>query len=128
MSATAPNINSVTLVGQLTADPELRELPDGRPVCSLRLAVNDYRDKPPTFIDVTTFGDEAKACAEHLVKGRQIGVIGRLTYREWETNGAKRSKHEVVGRVAFGGKGESSAGNHVAGGERGSADESANDE
>jgi single-strand DNA-binding protein len=112
----APNINTVTLVGRLTADPELRELPDGRPVCSLRLAVNDYRDKPPMFIDVTTFGDEAKACAEHLAKGRQIGVIGRLTNREWEKGGAKRSKHEVVGRVAFGGT-DQAAGNQVAGGE-----------
>jgi single-strand DNA-binding protein len=102
----APNINSVTLVGQLTADPELRELPDGRPVCSLRLAVNDYRDKPPMFIDVTTFGDEAKACAEHLSKGRQIGVIGRLTYREWEKNGSKRSSHSLVGMVKFGGEPE----------------------
>ena len=110
----APNVNTVTLVGQLTADPELRELPDGRPVCSLRLAVNDYRAKPPMFIDVTTFGDEAKACAEHLAKGRQVGVIGRLTYREWEKDGAKRSKHEVIGRVAFGSDGRS-ADNHVAG-------------
>jgi single-strand DNA-binding protein len=123
----APNINNVTLVGQLTADPELRELPDGRPVCSLRLAVNDYRDKPPMFIDVTTFGDEAKACAEHLVKGRQVGVVGRLAYREWEKNGAKRSKHEVIDRIAFGAD-DRSADNHVAGGEGGTDDQARNSE
>ncbi len=102
--SSAPNINNVILVGQLTADPELRELPDGRSVCDLRLAVNDRRDKPATFIDVATFGEEAERCAEHLAKGRQVGVIGRLVYREWEKDGAKRSKHSVVGRVAFGGK------------------------
>ena len=119
----APNINSITLVGQLTADPEMRKLPDGRTVCSLRLAVNDYRDKPALFLDVTTFGDEAQACAEHLVKGRQIGVIGRLSYREWEKNGAKRSKHEVVGRVAFGGKSDD-----VPAGEEGTGDEARTDE
>jgi single-strand DNA-binding protein len=113
----APNINSITLVGRLTDDPELRELPDGRPVCSLRLAVNDHRDKPALFVDVATFGDGAKACAEHLSKGRQIGVIGRLTYREWGAkDGTKRSKHSVVGQVEFGGKDEA-AGNRVAGGE-----------
>jgi single-strand DNA-binding protein len=123
----APNINSVTLVGQLTADPELRELPDGRPVCSLRLAVNDYRDKPALFIDITTFGDEAKACAEHLVKGRQIGVTGRLTYREWEKDGSKRSKHEVIGRIAFGSDGRS-ADNQVAGGEVRTGGEARTDE
>lgn len=99
----APNINSVTLVGRLTAEPMLRELPDGKPVCELRLAVNDEREKP-MFIDVCTFGPGAEACAEYLAKGRQVGVIGRLSYREWEKDGAKRSKHEVIGRVAFGEK------------------------
>lgn len=49
----APNINNVTLVGQLTADPELRSLPDGRSVCDLRLAVNDRRDQVATFVDVS---------------------------------------------------------------------------
>ncbi|HLB21838.1 MAG TPA: single-stranded DNA-binding protein [Solirubrobacteraceae bacterium] len=101
----APNINSVTLVGQLTADPELCSMPDGRSVCDLRLAVNDQRDKPALFVDVATFGPGADACAEHLSKGRQVGVIGRLIYSEWEAeDGSKRSKHSVIGRVAFGGK------------------------
>lgn len=111
----APNVNSVTLVGQLAADPVKRELPDGRSVCDLRLAVNDDRTQP-MFIDASTFGAEADACAEHLEKGRQVAVIGRLVYREWKgRDGSKRSRHSVVGRVAFGGSAES-AGNHVAGG------------
>jgi single-strand DNA-binding protein len=99
----APNINSVTLVGRLTAEPTLRELPDGKPVCELRLAVNDEHEQP-MFIDVATFGPSATACAEHLGKGRQVGVVGRLSYREWEKDGVKRSKHQVVGRIYFGGK------------------------
>jgi single-strand DNA-binding protein len=103
--SSAPNINSVTLVGQLTADPLLRQMPDGRSVCDLRLAVNDQRDKPALFIDIATFGPGADACAEHLTKGRQIGVIGRLIFSEWEgEDGKKRSKHQVVGMVKFGGK------------------------
>jgi len=119
----APNINSVTLVGQLTADPELRSMPDGRSVCDLRLAVNDHRDKPALFVDVATFGPGADACAEHLSKGRQVGVIGRLIYSEWESeDGAKRSKHSVVGTVKFGGK-EASDGNDVANGEEAARDE-----
>jgi single-strand DNA-binding protein len=115
--SSAPNINISILVGQLTTDPELREMPDGRSVCDLRLAVNDRRDKPPTFVDVAAFGEEAERCAEHLAKGHQVGVIGRLIYREWEKDGAKRSKHSVVGRVSFGSKDEDSASNQVAGGE-----------
>src|SRR5947209_8501818 len=71
----APNVNSVTLVGQLTDDPVLRAMPDGRSVCDLRLAVNDHRDKPALFIDVATFGAGADACAEHLCKGGSVAVV-----------------------------------------------------
>jgi single-strand DNA-binding protein len=102
MSTSAPNVNSVTLVGHLTRDPVLRSLPDGRTVCDMRLAVND-RDEQPLFIDVATFGAGADACAKYLTKGRQIAVTGRLGYREWQgDDGGKRSKHEVSGGVAFG--------------------------
>jgi single-strand DNA-binding protein len=105
MSTSSPNVNTVTLVGQLTSDPVLRQLPDGRSVCDLRLAVNDQRDQPPVFIDVATFGPGADACAEYLTKGRAVAVTGRLVYQEWEgKDGSKRSKHQVVGRVTFGGK------------------------
>jgi single-strand DNA-binding protein len=104
MSTTAPNVNTVTLVGQLTADPVLRAMSDGRNVCDLRLAVNDQRDQPPLFIDVATFGPAADACAEYLCRGRAVAVTGRLVYQEWEKDGVKRSKHQVVGRVTFGGR------------------------
>jgi single-strand DNA-binding protein len=107
MSTTAPNVNTVTLVGQLTSAPVLRAMSDGRNVCDPRLAVNDQRDQPPLFIDVATFGPEADACAEYLTKGRTVAVIGRVAYREWEKDGVKRSKHQVIGRVTFGGKPES---------------------
>jgi single-strand DNA-binding protein len=95
----APNVNQVVLVGQLYREPPLRELPDGKPVCDLRLAVNDHSDQPPMFIDVAAFGREAGTCAEHLRKGQQIAVVGRLVHREWQTPaGAKRSKHQVAAR------------------------------
>ena len=93
MSTQAPAVNSVALVGNLTSDPELRSLPDGRSVCDLRLAVNDQSDQPPLFIDVATFGASAEACAKYLSKGRAIAVMGRLVYREWEAqDGSKRSR------------------------------------
>ena len=46
MSATAPAVNQVTLVGNLTADPVLKQLEDDRKVCNLRIAVNDQKDQP----------------------------------------------------------------------------------
>ncbi len=104
MSASAPAVNSVTLVGNLTADPILKQLDDELKVCQLRLAVNDQKDQPPLFIDVATFGNQAEACAKYLAKGRPIVVTGRLVYREWDDNGSRRSKHHVVGRVQFGGR------------------------
>ena len=102
MSATAPAVNSVTLVGNLTADPVLKQLDDDRKVCKLRLAVNDQKDQP-MFIDVATFGAQADACAKYLTKGRAVAVTGRLVYREWDDNGTRRSRHHIIGRVQFGG-------------------------
>jgi single-strand DNA-binding protein len=120
-SMSTPAVNSVTLVGNLTADPQLSRTPDGKSVCDLRLAVNDQQGKP-LFVDVSTFGPSAQACAEHLVKGRSVAVIGRLTYRQWKAkDGTKRSRHQVVGRVVFGSK-EEVTGN-AAGSEGGDDDE-----
>jgi single-strand DNA-binding protein len=124
MPGSAPNVNTVTLVGQLTADPELRKLPDGRSVCDLRLAVNDHKDQPPLFVDVATFGMGADACAEYLAKGRAVAVTGRLVYQEWEgKDGVKRSKYQVVGRVTFG-----SGGNQVSVGKEAGGGREADDE
>jgi single-stranded DNA-binding protein len=51
MSASAPAVNVVTLVGNLTANPVTKQLDNDRAVCSLRIAVNDQKDQPPMFID-----------------------------------------------------------------------------
>ena len=106
MSASAPAVNVVTLVGNLTADPVIKQINDDRRVCNLRIAVNDQKDQPPMFIDVATFGAQADACAKYLTKGRAVAVTGRLVYREWDDNGTRRSRHHIVGRVQFGGKPE----------------------
>ena len=93
----------MSLIGNLTRAPELRSMGEsGRPVCDLRIAVDNGPDRDPTYIDVATFDKQAEACARYLAKGRKIGVDGRLVYREWESdNGSKRSKHAVIGRVEF---------------------------
>ena len=104
-------MNSVNLVGRLTRDPELRSIDGGQPVCEMRIAVDngasrEGSDRDPTYVDVASFGPQAEACARYLVKGRQVAVAGRLLYREWEAeDGSKRSKHSVLGRVEFLGKG-----------------------
>lgn len=100
----AGDINRVTLVGRLTRDPELRHLPSGSAVLQLGLAVNgrqkdqaeNWVDKP-NFFDVKVFGNQAEMLAQHLAKGRRVGIDGRLDWSSWEAqDGSKRSKVEVV--------------------------------
>ncbi len=103
--APPPQFQVITLVGNLTTDPTTKTLDDERKVCTLRLAVNDQKDQPPLYIDVITFGSQAEACAKYLTKGRAIAVTGRLVYREWEAeDGTRHSRHQVIGRVQFGGR------------------------
>ena len=101
----AGSVNVVVLVGNLTRDPELKAMPSGTSVCSLRVAVNDrvkdqatgeWNEKP-NYFDVDVFGAMGENCARYLAKGRQVAVEGRLRWREWETQeGQKRSAVSVV--------------------------------
>ena len=101
----AGSINTVVLVGNLTRDPELKALPSGTSVCSLRVAVNDRVKDPttgewtdkPNYITVDVFGGQADNCAQYLAKGRQVAIEGRLRWREWETqDGQKREALSVA--------------------------------
>jgi len=134
----AGSINSVVIIGNLTRDPELRATPSGTSVCSLRVAVNDrvkdattgeWGDKP-NYFDVDVFGGQGERCAQYLAKGRQVGVAGRLRWREWETqDGQKRQAVSIMAdNVQFIGPRESggqsggwSGGGQAAGGQSGGA-------
>lgn len=94
-------MNTITLIGRLTRDPELEQTPTGTAVCRIRLAVprrrKEGRDEGAVFVTVVAYGAQATAAGNHLTKGRQMAVDGRLEYREWTTDdGAHRSVHEVV--------------------------------
>jgi len=101
----ATNINRVILTGNLTRDPELRSLPSGTSVCSLRVAVNTRRkdgqtgewvDKP-NYFSVTVWGAQGDNCARYLSKGRPVAIDGRLEWREWEAKeGGKRESIEII--------------------------------
>ena len=100
----ATNINRVVLTGNLTADPELRALPSGTPVCKLRVACNtrrksasgEWEDKP-NYFDVTVWGAQGENCARFLTKGRPVAIDGRLEWREWESQeGQKRQAIDII--------------------------------
>lgn len=95
-------LNRITLIGRLTADPELRYTPSGVPVANFRIAV----DRPFTsasgeretdFINIVAWRQNAEFAANYLTKGRLIAVDGRLQIRQWTTqDGQRRSTAEVV--------------------------------
>jgi single-strand DNA-binding protein len=99
------NLNRVVLIGRLTRDPELRELPSGQSVCNLRVACNanrrdpegEYRDRP-NYFDVGTFGAQAENVSRYLRKGSRVAIDGRLEWREWET--ADQQRRQAVSVVA----------------------------
>jgi single-strand DNA-binding protein len=95
--------STVTLVGNLTRDPELRYTPSGMGVVGLGLAVNHRRQvngewqEEASFFNVTAFGDLGENVAASLNKGNRVVVTGRLQQREYETkDGEKRSVVEVI--------------------------------
>ncbi len=99
----ARSLNQVTIMGNLTRDPELRQTPNGQSVCSFSLALNrSYKDssgewqEATDYIDVVAWSTLAERIAQYLSKGRRALVQGRLQSRNWEQDGQKRSKVEVL--------------------------------
>jgi len=102
-------MNTVCFIGRLGQNPELKYTAGGKPVCNFPIAVDTARDKPPLWLQVVVWNENtAKACAEHLIKGRQVGVSGYLQVRTYEKrDGGQGTAIEVVAnRVDFLGGGE----------------------
>ncbi len=101
-----PNLNQVSLMGNLTRDPEMKYTPKGTAILDIGLAVNrtwktesgDKREEV-TFIDVTLWGRVAEIVGEYCRKGNPLFVQGRLQLDQWDDKetGKKRSKLKVIG-------------------------------
>lgn len=98
------SINRVVLSGNLTRDPELRTTASGVAVLSFGIAVNDKRKNSQTgeyedyanFVDCTIFGNRASGLTPHLSKGSKVTLDGKLRWSQWERDGQKRNKLEVI--------------------------------
>src|SRR3954447_26291010 len=95
--------NSVTLVGNITRDPELRFTPSGQAIATFGMAVNrrfqrnGQWEEQTSFFNITAWGTLGENASNSLQKGARIIVNGRLEQRSWETQeGDKRSVVEVV--------------------------------
>ena len=94
--------NQVTIVGNLTRDPELRYTPNGHALAKFTVVVNrkvkddasgQWKDAETSFIDVNAWRQLAENVAESLVQGSRVMVVGRLRQESWENQeGEKRSK------------------------------------
>ena len=99
------SINHVSVVGNLTRDPELHNTQSGTPVLSFGIAVNDSRKDAsgqwadvPNFFECSTFGNRAAALSDILTKGMKVAITGKLHYSSWEKDGKKHSKVDIIAR------------------------------
>lgn len=98
------SINRVNITGNLTRDPELRQTQGGMAVLSMGVAVNDRRKNPqtgewedcPNYVDCKMFGARAEGVSRCLSKGSKVAIEGKLRWSQWERDGQRRSKLEVV--------------------------------
>ena len=96
--------NSITIVGNITRDPELRYTPSGQANVRLGVAVNrKWQDRnsgewqeATSFFDVIAWRELAENVNESLKKGARVIVTGRLEQRTWEQEGNKRSVVEII--------------------------------
>lgn len=105
------SFNRVIIAGNLTRDPEYKQLASGQPVTRLGIASNrQYKNKQTgamvqevCFVDADVFGPQAESCRQYLQKGRGVLIEGRLKFDTWQSpEGQTRSKHSIVAdRVVF---------------------------
>jgi single-strand DNA-binding protein len=115
------NLNKVFLVGNLTRDPEIRNLPSGQSVASFGMATNRFftdkegqKQQKVEFHNIVLFGKLAETANSFLNKGSLVLIEGRLQTRTWDDqqSGTKRSKTEIVGeRIQLGPRGSETKSN-----------------
>ncbi|MFT0848805.1 single-stranded DNA-binding protein [Actinomycetaceae bacterium L2_0104] len=133
----------ITIVGNLTGDPELRYVSSGTPVASFTVAstprslnrqTNQWEDGEAMFVRCSVWRDYAENVAESLSKGMRVVVTGRMTVRSYEYNGQQRTSIELqvdeigpslryaraqVTRISGGGGGGQNQGGNNYGGNQG---------
>lgn len=96
------SLNRVMIIGNLTRDPDLRYTSNGTAVASFGMAINrkfkqgDEWKEDVCYVDVTAWDKLAENVTEHLNKGSLALIEGRLDLQQWETDGQKRSKLQIV--------------------------------
>jgi single-strand DNA-binding protein len=97
------SVNTVTLLGNVTNDPEVKTLSGGQKVCTFGLATNRFwkdasgaSKSAAEFHNLVAWGKLGEACGDFVRKGKPMFVQGRLKTGTWEKDGIKHSKTEIV--------------------------------
>lgn len=86
-------MNKLIILGNLTNDPNIKEVSSGKKVCTFSVAINNKLDKSVTYIDIETWNKTADNCSRFLSKGRKVLIEGRIKLNTWTSKaGEKRSK------------------------------------
>ena len=89
-------MNSVNIIGRLATEVEIRYTPNGKAVSNFSIAVDRTYNKDETdFFNVTIWGKSAEHCANHLGKGRLVGITGELRQERWQKEGKNYSKVKI---------------------------------
>jgi single-strand DNA-binding protein len=96
-------MNTVSLIGNLATEVELRDVGEDKKVAGFLLAVNrPTRDGDADFVWISVWDRQAEVCSEFLGKGQRVGIVGRLRSSSWQDDGKQRRSVEVVAqRVDF---------------------------
>ncbi len=108
------NLNKVFLIGRLTNDPQIKNLPSGKMICIFGLATDRFfvdkegqKQQQTEFHNIVLFGRLAEIASQYLKKGNLVFIEGRLKTRNWQdANGTTRYRTEIIGeRIQLGPKG-----------------------
>lgn len=97
-------MNSLTIIGNLTRDPETKSMQDGRTVCNFTVAVNRRQKNPKgqseaDFFRVAVWGNMAEPCQKYLSKGKKVCVTGSVSVHTYTAqDGTTKAQMEVLAR------------------------------
>jgi single-strand DNA-binding protein len=96
-------LNKVLLIGNLGRDPEMRSLPSGQPVANFSLATtrkwkdrDGNKQEQTEWHNIVVFGKQAEIAGQYLNKGKQVYIEGRIQTRNWEKDGQKHYRTEII--------------------------------
>lgn len=93
-------MNRVMLIGRLGKDPEFRYTSGGTALAKFTLATDRWKKKgeeqPPDWHRITAWSRLAEICAQHLTKGKQVMIEGRIEYGSYEKDGVKHYTTDII--------------------------------